>query len=305
MRKANKIMMATVSTLLTLTLVSSCILSGLYAKYVTKESSLVTVSFKRFGVTVTAEVNSDLATMAGKPALNTTDTDTTASVTYNNIKLAPGDTYLDAVKFTVSGTADVPVRVTITCNAGYYTGSTSNNTVFLPNGYCGYEGSSPLLVIPLGYTFGAKDANGTSVIDNCYVVEPWRFGSSYTANNVDNVMTTKMLEKINFDERTPTKSGASYSTIQKDFKVGEEIVFSPKSGNGTINQFEFGFVWPFDESSQEPLSWTRQNDYKNYNLDEITMYYESLLHTKSAKDEPLFNFVYSIKIEQIPPNSNS
>ena len=53
MRKANKIIMATVSTLLTLILVSSCILSGLYAKYVTKESSLVTVGFKKFGVTIT------------------------------------------------------------------------------------------------------------------------------------------------------------------------------------------------------------------------------------------------------------
>ena len=53
MRKANKIIMAIVSTLLTLTLVSSCILSGLYAKYVTKESSSATVSFKKFGVTIT------------------------------------------------------------------------------------------------------------------------------------------------------------------------------------------------------------------------------------------------------------
>lgn len=53
MRKVNKIMMATVSTLLTLILVSSCILSGLYAKYVTKESSLVTVGFKKFGITIT------------------------------------------------------------------------------------------------------------------------------------------------------------------------------------------------------------------------------------------------------------
>lgn len=53
MRKANKIIMAIVSTLLTLILVSSCILSGLYAKYVTKESSSATVSFKKFGVTIT------------------------------------------------------------------------------------------------------------------------------------------------------------------------------------------------------------------------------------------------------------
>ena len=106
MRKANKIIMAIVSTLLTLTLVSSCILSGLYAKYVTKESSSATVSFKKFGVTITH--GTDLNTQY----------DTSARDGIVEIKVNTGDSKLIApgtrgalVWFRVKGSPEVAYSV--------------------------------------------------------------------------------------------------------------------------------------------------------------------------------------------------
>ena len=303
MQKKNRFLMIVLSSLLCLTLISSCLTSGIYAKYVTKDSATVSSVIKKFGVKITTTVNSELAGMAGEQPIYSSDNTAKTSVTYEKITLAPGATYLDAVNFEITGTADVPVRVTITCNVGYYTGTSasSKNTVRIPQGYCGNTGSS-VIAVPLGYTFGAKNASNGYVIDRYYVVEPWRFGRA--ANLVDDDMANSIKDKINFTNKVGTEtSGEStnaFSTISKDFKAGEEIVFYPNNVTQTaankINQFEFGFVWPFDEAQQEPLSWTRQEEYKKYNLDEVTMYYQS---EDKADGIARFNFVYTVTIEQI------
>ena len=48
MRKANKIMMATVAVLLTLTLVSTSLISGVFAKYTTKKAGAFSMNFEEF-----------------------------------------------------------------------------------------------------------------------------------------------------------------------------------------------------------------------------------------------------------------
>ena len=53
MRKANRIMMGTVSILLCLVLVTTSVLSGIFAKYVTNRKAEANVAFKKWGITVT------------------------------------------------------------------------------------------------------------------------------------------------------------------------------------------------------------------------------------------------------------
>ena len=65
MRKRNKILMATVSVLLCLVLVTTCGLSGIYAKYTTKDSASLTVGFKKLGVNVLVDVNRNERTTQG------------------------------------------------------------------------------------------------------------------------------------------------------------------------------------------------------------------------------------------------
>ena len=53
MRKTNRIMMGTVSILLCLVLVTTSVLSGIFAKYVTNRKAEANVTFKKWGITVT------------------------------------------------------------------------------------------------------------------------------------------------------------------------------------------------------------------------------------------------------------
>ena len=53
MRKTNRIMMGTVSILLCLVLVTTSVLSGIFAKFVTKRNVEANIAFKKWGITVT------------------------------------------------------------------------------------------------------------------------------------------------------------------------------------------------------------------------------------------------------------
>ena len=53
MRKTNRIMMGTVSILLCLVLVTTSVLSGIFAKFVTKRKAEANIAFKKWGITVT------------------------------------------------------------------------------------------------------------------------------------------------------------------------------------------------------------------------------------------------------------
>ena len=57
MRKTNRIMMGTVSILLCLVLVTTSVLSGIFAKYVTNQKAEANVAFKKWGITVTPGSN--------------------------------------------------------------------------------------------------------------------------------------------------------------------------------------------------------------------------------------------------------
>ena len=59
MKKLNRIMMATVSILLSLVLMSTCIVSGVFARYAIKKGAKVDMSFKKWGITI--EPGSDVA----------------------------------------------------------------------------------------------------------------------------------------------------------------------------------------------------------------------------------------------------
>ena len=86
MRKTNRIMMIIVSILLCLVLITTSILSGVFAKYATKQSADVDGTFKKWGISITTD--SDLSETYG----TLVDGDSTfnlVSSTSGNV-LAPG-----------------------------------------------------------------------------------------------------------------------------------------------------------------------------------------------------------------------
>lgn len=164
MRKVNKILMATISILLCLVLISTSVVSGIFAKYVVTKKGQSIVSLEAFGVTLSVSSREDLPQgVTVTPTLN--HANNTVAVEVSNISLAPGDSIDDVVIFQVAGTPNVPmvdfkinvdVSVPTTCRVG--------SDAKLPD----IKGGTNYYYMPIGFT--AKNAADA---DSVEVLPPW------------------------------------------------------------------------------------------------------------------------------------
>ena len=300
MRKRNKLLMIIVSLLLCLTLISSSLVSSVFAKYVTTDTANVTTVFKKFGITVEAEVASELE------QYKTVKSGGTIELT--NMSFAPGDSYPNAIRLKFSGDAEVPVKVTLTVNVAYNTGSSNSNRFIVPANTGGNNTGSTTPVMPLGFTFGAFEFNPQNPNQayqyhyaNQTVVEPWQVTTTYAdATDIDYAIADHILANVNFGDKTTTSSSAS---LIKTFAADDPVIFHTKSGNtsANINGFEFGFYWPLD--CRESLDTNNDGKYE-YDFQEMEMYFQSLSDVNnpnydSTKVPKIQSMTFTITIEQI------
>jgi len=158
--KKNK-MMRIASVLLIAALLSTSVISGTFAKYVTAGSATDSARVAKWGVTVTTA--SDLfANSYARDASSPTGTDFANSVSSNVDVVAPGTESTGVMSFGVSGTPEVAVHVGINAVA-------DNDVVLPPGTYTNYTGvGDPTFTLsseyrPLKYTL---KRNGTAVA-NC------------------------------------------------------------------------------------------------------------------------------------------
>ena len=299
MRKKNKILMMVISSLLCLTLISSCLVSGVFAKYVTKDTGTVSTVFKKWGVTVTADVRDDLQKYI-------TSQSGAATVTIAGLNIKPGDDYSDALRFTITGTPEVKCRVKLTVQFFYGNSEEYDYDRIKVVGVDGVEASTDKYCMPVGFTFGAPK-NRTSkeyIISNAYVVDPWReyTGKSPSSNdttkpssfsNVGMNSTEKLLVngiRDKLDGVTSTMTTNSY--IYKDFDPSStnskinKVAFYAKNGDVPINTLELGFAWPYENGTDE---------------DTIAMYdnYSNIIAQKVAAKSEFITITYTISVEQI------
>ena len=109
MRKVNKILMATVSILLCLVLISTSVVSGIYAKFVITKSGDAIVSLKAFGLTLKVKCGES---NSGGTITPTQIDPNTVSVKVDNVKMispqSSSNRYYDAlIKFELSGNSNV------------------------------------------------------------------------------------------------------------------------------------------------------------------------------------------------------
>ena len=112
-RKANRILMAIVLILLCLVLMTTSVVSGIFAKYTISKQVLMMFSFESFGVTI------DIIPSEGlKKAVADGDIrfDGSGNLTVSNLLMHPGDNFADALKFQIKGrpTADAELKVEVT-----------------------------------------------------------------------------------------------------------------------------------------------------------------------------------------------
>lgn len=118
MKKRNRILMAVISTLLALTLLSSCLVSSTLAKFVKKNVVTTPVGVKQWGLTITP--GSDLA---ANYSVSSNGTVTVKATTSGDKVIAPG-TRGALAYFEVSGSTDVAYNVDfngdISIGEGYF-----------------------------------------------------------------------------------------------------------------------------------------------------------------------------------------
>ena len=247
MKKSNKILMATVAILLSLVLISTSIVSGIFARFVIEKSGSTAIKFNKFGVELGLEIDQALYdAIDGIESDNVTlkqDGDS-ISVEISNIKMAPGDAFYKAFNISISGTPTVDCRFKLDVDLIY-----EFEKFLLPT-----------------------DDFDVSEETNIYF--PIRFSQTYKNNGTD--------KKINFFGRDIAKSlfsrygvedyfhwlsvfygGVYFSESIDDGKDGvalvldcpadEEIFLHPaRYGEGSVvpeisfNDFYFGFEWIYE-----------------------------------------------------------
>lgn len=283
MRKANKIMMITVSVLLSAVLLTTSALSGTLAKYTTSATAhSESARVAKWGVTVEAKVSDELIAATNfTPKAGTENTwqKTEISVDLGEFGIKPGDYYSEAISFTFSGTAEVKLDVRIYIDMYYSTAYTSNG-FGVKKEFSGYKDDDSFM--PMGLNIGSIDTNGNRAEPHL-LLPSWYTGAQFTSevrmsreicNFIDTAYDSKKITPSGDNATTAEKNTPGY--VAKTFNPNDKIVFHPvKSGtyNGTrtfnenvdINTLYVDLYWPIDRGNSEVTS---------VDFDALTTYFE-------------------------------
>jgi hypothetical protein len=265
MRKVNKILMATVSILLCLVLISTSVVSGIFAKFAINNKGKATASLKAFGVTLDMTVAEQKLKDAGATVVTAEDDESiTKSVTITGLKMAPGESIMDAVKINISGTAGVRLKVVIEPKVLYDRSAYEN--------VCGdFQG------VPVGLYYTEYDTNLQKVINR--FVRTWslydaRYQAYYCCYERlgDHYGLTTCPYNQNWLE--------VYGWVEKIFEANSDIVFYSKNDTSKIkpiNQFDFHLMWE-----------DRGESYLPYDL-----------AVANANPQPYLQIVLNVRVEQV------
>lgn len=247
-KNINRVMMIIVSLLLALVLLSTSFVSSIYARYVVRDARKFEIGMTKFGVELIMTYKTDWGDADDPNRKDVTITPTengdSLSVTISNLRMIPGDSFPELVrfKFVEGKTPNVPVKVTITQTLSHDHKKfriDSNKDEGDPNiGNLNVD----KFAMPLGFKFAAYDNSENDVIPMGYVVEPWRLGpESYgvTMNRkLAGILQAKFGETVSLTD--------DYTAVEASFEKGEALKFRKNKSDtvATINQLVFGVEWP-------------------------------------------------------------
>ena len=251
MKRANKIIMVTVAILLSLVLLSTSLVSGIFARFVVKKSAQTTVGMEKFGVKVNMTVDSNLKTLVGKNGYEEESAGDSISATISNLTMYPGQSYPYAVKFefdkNYKPTVDVQVKVSANFN---YSRAAFKVPGDVLSRICGKENMADDYFVPIGILFTLPyNADGTEASINAN--SPYR-------NVVQSTAATTTATMIG--QRSDMKYDSTEKKAIKEFAANTEIVFYPEAYSSSVgdngndcekvrygvptNYFYLGFRWP-------------------------------------------------------------
>lgn len=294
MQKLNKTMMRIISALLCLVLLSTSILSGIFAKYVVQKSAdFGSVAFKKWGITVTA--NSNLAAEYKKGE----DFVAISATTANEKVFAPGTTGNIAYFYVKSTAPEVDYKINF------------NGTATIGNGYTTIRDSEgkkveyfPIIFYLVAYDLNPDGTIKTSIPTNAAKMKMdftighrWQIGSNYVGivdfNEADQVYSFLTFENIqlwlyNDNKEHGTGDAGNLNTIFD----------SPTITKGTAMKrvYAIQWCWPYDSNSSY-----RKDDYKKgiYQNRE----YDGQIGAAMLKNPEDFAITFNVelRVEQVIP----
>ena len=207
-KRFNKILMMTVAILLCFVLISTSVVSGIFAKYVITRSAGATVSLKAFGITLSVDGKTGTGiTVTENTKLNSVSVD----VKVTGISLAPGEKVDDIVKFTIaeeSDGANVPkiklkVKVAVS-GVGDFNVPASTITGVATANY-----------LPLMFTAecGASDAKSSTVITDAWAASDTAATTSICSGLKSNFTFTDTSGESNTVEKIILDKNATKNPI--------------------------------------------------------------------------------------------
>ena len=297
MQKSNKIILRVVAALLCLVLITTSVVSGIFARFAIKKSVGLNVELERLGVTVSLEVDQALYDAAD---VQLKSEGGQISVTIDNLKMAPGDDFTDMIHFNFSGEANTRCKVMIDVDFDY------NFDDWVVWGVGGapeeiYDDDGNLVnpkkaFLPFEFTCNNSPTNATidstifsnassssfmpfarlddpeyALVYSCVknnLLDDVTLTGIYAMSGSDSEKTDMYLEKI-FELDSSTKKAEIYF-----HRKGE-------AENVKTKDLYFGFYWPFEISGNR------------YNINAI----QTWLVTN--RPDTKFGFTYTVSVEQV------
>ena len=182
-RKANRILMAIVLILLCLVLMTTSVVSGIFAKYTISKQVLMMFSFESFGVTIEIIPSEGLKKAVGADNIRF---DESRNLTVSNLLMHPGDNFKDALKFQIKGKptadAELKVEVTVANEENAFNNAFKINKKAFPSLFTGtWANETEMPYVPMGFYVGGD-----------YAVSPY---SQKTAQEIGAAISAKVGTK--------------------------------------------------------------------------------------------------------------
>ena len=241
--------------MLCLTLVTTSLVSGIFAKYVVEDSASGTIQLNTLGVTVGIYNSSDIT-----EASRTTNGNS-VSVTYSNLNMQPGVVKENVIRFVFGGQQNVPIKVTFKVDIQTHNDfiidvadfdSISASTAFMPMQFvCGTVANKDATTYANADTVKKTNAwlsatpylDTTSLFDECLEKE--------LVGNVKSILGTSNVSDVDFD--------GTCAYVSKTFSKTEAIAFA-----NSTKGIGFGFEWPLGDTSDTSTEAALHNAIESY-----------------------------------------
>ena len=230
-KKFNKILMATVAILLCLVLISTSVVSGVFARFVITKDATTTITFSKFGVKMQIK--------SGSTEISALDTNS-VSVSVPITNMYPGDTKANMVLFAFSGKPVVPVEVTVRVNV------TTHGDFFIESdNFTAFDTDTAFM--PLQFVVGTVASTTATSYANALKTDAWLSAASTSALDtaIESAIAANIKTTMGTTDVSEVQNDSNGYYVTKTFAKNTNITFKTTSVYG----IGFGFEWPIDGST--------------------------------------------------------